>query len=396
MKPHVGGAMRAGATAACLLLAACSEDDRFPVGVDQIPPPVDTIQEIVLEPVFAESFESGTLERGFGTLLLGAHALPDPAGYESRILVRFGLATTTATVDSARVRLVTPALDPDTIAFRVHRITASWDEEEVSWEERAFGSPWATPGGDFDPTPLAEGRLSGDSTTFELPDSLVQRWVDGSGPNDGLIVLLDTPASAARIIAATPLGLPTLEGPRLYVGVTSADTSQVDRPAATQDAYILDYAGEIVPGLGVGLEPRLRSILKFDISVLPEDASINLAELRVRPAQIVTPVDSLLIELARVASPFLGDETVFAGDSIDVEVVRAGGDLVFAHPRLASLVRAWQIDSTLNLGLGLTIQSTSGNVGFTVLAGPDAPAEERPRLRLIYTPALTPDLGRRR
>ncbi|MFN2432143.1 MAG: hypothetical protein ABR599_04885, partial [Gemmatimonadota bacterium] len=49
---------------AWLLVAGCSEDERNPVGAGQLPPPADTIQEVVLEPGLAESFLTGSSDRG--------------------------------------------------------------------------------------------------------------------------------------------------------------------------------------------------------------------------------------------------------------------------------------------------------------------------------------------
>lgn len=384
-----------------VLLPACSEDDRNPVGAVQLPPLSDSIQELTLEPILIATFPTGSDERGLGDVLIAAHLLPDSAGFESRILLRFGftLADTISSpvvIDSARVRLLV-GVSPESVAFRVHRVTESWNEAEVSWDERAFGLPWSLPGGAFDPTPLGGGTLAGDSATFALPESLTQRWLDEPESNQGIILLIDTPGAFARARAGSTAGVTTEDAPRLLLFVTVSDSSSVSDVTATADAYITTYGGQVAAGLAVGNEPFFRSLLKFDVSAIPARASINLAELRLAPRQVVSPVDTLLIELRRAVSAFLGGATVFSSttDPLDREPVRADSIVTFSGPTLAGLVRVWQLDPTLNLGLGLQVVPQSGNLGFAVYDSSASAPADLPRLRIIFTPPLEPDLGRR-
>jgi hypothetical protein len=404
LRAAAGAAVAAAVVGVAGALAACSEDDLNPVGTGALPPLGDPIREVVLEPVVSESFLTGTADRAFGGLLIAAHELPDAAGFESRVLLRFALAladtgTGAVTVDSARVRFTFPGLEPDSVLFRLHRVTAEWTEEEVSWEERSFGVPWGAPGGDFDPQPVVQGTLAGDSAAFAIPDSLAQSWIDAPDANEGLILLLDTPRSWARVTASSTTTLPNELGPRLDLFVTRADTASAPQVLATADAQITAYHGDVLPGLVIGNEPFFRSALRFDLSGIPADASINLAELTLTPRQVVTPVDTLTLEARRVASPLQGPATVFSAgenvfDFVGLEEVQPDSAVVLSASNLATLVRVWQSDSTLNLGLGLQAQRRFGNLGFAVFAGPDAAPADRPRLRIIFTPALQPDLGR--
>lgn len=390
---------RVGLVALVVVLAGCSEDDTSVVGVGQLPAVSDTIQELILEPVLAESFASGTADRGFGTLLVAAHDLPDPAGFESRILIRFGLTVADTAqgpvrVDSTLVRLVISDQRPDSIAFRLHRVNETWTELEAAWDERLFDVPWSQPGGAVDPTPLIEGVLAGDSVSFPLPDSLVQGWLDEPATNDGVILLLETPGSFVRIPAASTTTLLNEGGPRLRLFLTVSDSASVSNVAATADAHIAVFEGAIPPGLAAGNEPFLRSLLLFDLSAVPPEASINLAELRLTPRQVVAPLDSLRIELRRVTSSPLGGATVFSTGVLASNLAQSDSALTFSSATFAALVRAWQREPDLNQGVGLVAERSSANLGFAVYAGPEAAAAERPRLRVIFTPPLVPDVGR--
>lgn len=383
-----------------LVLSACSEDDRNPVGAGDVPPAGDSIQEVVLSAVQTETFLTGTDDRGFGTLLVAAHDEPDSSGFESRVLLRFALTIPDTTrgpvsVDSATVRLITSDVLPDPVAFRVHRVLEAWREGEVTWDEREFDVAWGEPGGTFDAAPLGERTLTRDSSTFALPDTLVQRWLDSPGENNGVILLLDAVDSHARVTAASTTTLPTEQGPRLRIFLTVGDSSSVSDVLATADAYIATFEGPVAPGLAVGNEPFFRSVLKFDVAQVPVDANINLAELRLAPRQVVTPVDSLELELRRVVSPLLGGSTVFSTSVLDSASVRAGSVLTFSGPALANIVRAWQRDPALNLGVGIQAGRRFGNLGFAVYAESADAAAEAPSLRIIFTPALRPDFGRR-
>jgi hypothetical protein len=386
-------------TAAVVLLAACSEDDENPVGAGELPQLSDSIQEVSLAPVQVETFETPTLDRVFGDTLIVAHDLPDPSGFESRLLVRFALAISDTTqgpvtVDSAQVRLVVTDLAPDSLRFVLNRVTESWSEGEVSWAERMFGVPWSQPGATFDPSPLLEGGLVADSTFFFLPDTLVQSWLNDPDGNNGFVLRLETAGGRARLRAASTQGLVNENGPRLRLFFTAGDSSRVSDVIATNDAYVADFRGAVLPGIAVGSEPFFRSVLKFDLSGIPPNASINLAELRLAPRQLIAPVDSLRLEVRRVVSPLLGAGTVFSTSLLAADTVRADSAVVISTSGLAAVVRVWQADSTLNLGLGLQVTRPRPNLGFAVFGDTTAPADDRARLRIIFTPPLQSDLDR--
>lgn len=82
----------------------------------------------------------------------------------------------------------------------LHRVTAAWTEgtglstctdDGATWYERQGSTPWSTLGGDFDATVVASVSNPADESPswddFEI-GSLVQRWVEGSAPNHGVVL----------------------------------------------------------------------------------------------------------------------------------------------------------------------------------------------------------------
>jgi len=113
-----------------------------------------------------------------------------------RALVQFDLSAipANATINSATLKMQATQIG-GALNIDVYQLQESWSEgvkdgatDAANWTERATGTPWATAGGTFDPTPVASintntvGQHSWDITT------LVQGWVNGSKVNNGLMI----------------------------------------------------------------------------------------------------------------------------------------------------------------------------------------------------------------
>ena len=74
-------------------------------------------------------------------------------GPTNRSVVRFNLSTIPsdayAKTGTLSLFVVTA---PGSRFYNAHQITASWLEGEVTWNSRLTGTPWTTPGGDFNAT----------------------------------------------------------------------------------------------------------------------------------------------------------------------------------------------------------------------------------------------------
>ena len=74
--------------------------------------------------------------------------------------------------------------------IHLHRITNSWVESQVSWNERNAGVPWNTPGGDYiTATTVATFTPNIDKQHRQINiTSVTQGWVNGTFTNYGLLL----------------------------------------------------------------------------------------------------------------------------------------------------------------------------------------------------------------
>jgi hypothetical protein len=78
-------------------------------------------------------------------------------------------------------------------SMEVYRVLAPWDEQTMTWLQRAANIPWGTPGGDF----LGEGGqayaastnapTTGQQVIWDVTQ-LVDEWVEQTTPNYGLLL----------------------------------------------------------------------------------------------------------------------------------------------------------------------------------------------------------------
>ncbi len=215
--------------AALVMLALLAAEPSHAASVILVPQADNTLYEDPL----------GTISNGAGVHIFAGVI---QAGQRRRALIRFDTSSIPAgsIISDAHLELTLTRSISGDAPVTIHRLLGAFGEgasnagepggrgtealaPDATWTLRFFGSPasaWSTPGGDFEPSPLAStvvGDLQGPYTwTSPALIARVQSWVDAEG-NDGLIVLSDESgfASAKRFgsrESATP--------PRLTVTFT--------------------------------------------------------------------------------------------------------------------------------------------------------------------------------
>jgi FtsP/CotA-like multicopper oxidase with cupredoxin domain len=155
--------------------------------------------------------ESGALSNGAGAWLVAGKNNQGSTGEIRRSLVQFDLSgiPTTATVANVVLTMTNDRGKGGSYAVSVHRLTASWGEgtsnsnadpgkgaaattNDATWQHRFYsGTPWGSPGGDFDATASAS-TIVGNSATYNWTSTQmivdVQQWVSNPAVNFGWII----------------------------------------------------------------------------------------------------------------------------------------------------------------------------------------------------------------
>jgi YD repeat-containing protein len=125
---------------------------------------------------------------------------------EYRSLVRFDVASAVpagSAVLDADVMLhekVDYGVD-QSASVGAYRLLTPWEgwDYRTSWQSPNGGaSPWTSPGGDYDPTPLDTNESGVGGGSFNVTGQ-VQRWLDGADPNYGLILVEIDSGSASSV-----------------------------------------------------------------------------------------------------------------------------------------------------------------------------------------------------
>ncbi len=80
--------------------------------------------------------------------------------------------------------------NPTNLNMDIHAVLAPWLETQVTWNSAATGTPWAAPGGDFDPFVYSTSTADAPSfakISWDVTD-LVREWYSGSLDNFGLLL----------------------------------------------------------------------------------------------------------------------------------------------------------------------------------------------------------------
>jgi len=414
MKPFHARHLAALALGSALAAAACAEDGASPVGVGLLPGGIlaggvqsltltdfDRLLDYVIFPS----------DRADSDRLITAHEWPDEPGFESRALFQFSFEAfdslpVEVQVVGAQLRLAYSPTPEASVTFTLHRVTSEWSEEAATWERRLLGMSWSEQGGDFDPEPLAEltiGPDQSDSVRVDFPLDLIAAWRSGALENNGVILIQQTPGAsvdfASRGLAGTNRNGPLLDVELEFPGPAGAATI-----LAIEDIFIVEDESSFASDSGLvvsGAEPVRRVFLDPAVETIPEGVTIAAARLVLTVDEARVPGDTLTIVARPALSEFVGEKTVLGlitpAAVLGVAVVPPGampGDtLSFESPSLTRLVREWIKNPESRLGLALTLIDERSAFGGVRFFGPEAPADVRPRIRLLYIPPSDPGLG---
>lgn len=151
---------------------------------------------IHLAPVADTCFRSSAPNDAFGSgtpLLLGL--AKEPFTITNRALLKFDLSEIppNATILRATLSIVIALSNTDPAWYDLNRMLVNWDEYESTWNMRASGVPWETPGGGRGSEFVAEASVTAvlDETIFSSAGMAadVQMWLRNPGTNFGWMMI---------------------------------------------------------------------------------------------------------------------------------------------------------------------------------------------------------------
>ncbi len=360
-------------TWALILIIGCEKRSDSPVGYGELERDISEPASLRIDSPLMDTTYSTLIPTGSSTsLLVGTFQ-----GYETRALLRFEVSDTQVInhATEAKLRLYRQkSLGTEPMDIDLCAVSDAWDERWATWTEADSAIAWTVAGGAVSDT-IASAEIGGvDSITFTIPNSWLSSAIDSS--NNGLILI-----SADNNVADFS-SRESLTPPVLFVHYFEGNSAKVDTSSPEADAFIIrsDYA---VPEgrLMIGDGHVFRSLLNFDLSPVPETATLNCAilSLFVDPSQ--SSFQEMELAAHRVTGAWDGDQTPFDGAvGSAVEVVTSD---TLIQLDIASILQ--ECITGENFGLLLRSTSEVSDISRITLFSSEDDSTKSPNLIIYYT-----------
>lgn len=424
------GTWRCAGLLALALVAGCEDDlptatgeDRFPGGAR--PTTVDIVLPTAAFLLSDTVFDGYTSQREAPYLLvaedfdgvLDAHALARPTGFPDSVTFTIGgVSRTEALFSYAAGRVTAIVNNPVSTSagparLQLWTLAQRWDSATVTWDTAGVFAGgverWVTPGGTVGrllaETTWTPGDTAAVDTVTWSVDSLAVAEIARAGAH-GLLVRSATPGSRLQ------LGRLSLE---TAVRPTSRPDTAIARTIATGPQTFIFTPAPPARGSSyrVGGGQGARTVLALDLDqrvpgcatgeqcapVPLRDVTLNRAVLLLRPEAIPAgfrPLGPTELRVRRLLEPELG-RLAPLGEAFSTDTISAA---VFANPGSAEV----EVDLTLAIFQVLAADTVPGrpaSVANLALLGEAVARQfgflsfaDRPRLRLVYTLPLRPEL----
>lgn len=374
-----------GVLIAAGFLGGCVDDT--PLQLDNM---LVDLEEITISPPVLEVTAAKEANTGSGASLYVGQA----DGKLVSSLIKFTtFPDSVLSLESAELVMISVRTLGDTVGeFRasVHRVTAAWEELEVTMSSFA---------GAFDASEMGGATIAAadtDTVRIALDPAMVLPWLRNPDDNHGIYIRTD----AAPILKQFNSLNAASDPPRLEIAYRDSSDSDSLRTAesfATADAFIFETLQAPEEGpvyVSNGLEAR--TLLKFDLSAIPDDVTINHAELKLTLDLEHSYLDSLSgfpFDLYQVTEETTDPHTA-AFDSLRSLNPRAAVALdttqtltiVFSETNRISQIQRWAFGLDQNYGFVLIARRPYQDlfrVAFFTAAMDSAKA---PELVIRYTP----------
>jgi hypothetical protein len=339
------------------------------------------------------------------------------ASSSQRGFFHFDLSTIPAgsVIDSVKLQTyVTHKESDDTAGYlvSVNRVTNEWNEAYLTWNQRVSGVNWSTAGGDYESTAVCSTLGLGNSTGLKTIAEgvkfaqLVQRWLDGTTPNYGVIVMHSGTSGGQRSLANRESYADSYKT-RLVVTYTPPTVYTVTLyPVADAANYYWTGYQDMTFGntnsVNLNTSGTRRGFWLFDINSIPAGSTITEAEMKVYVSWVQTTA-TYNVSAYRVTNQWDESNLTWNSRKSGVSWVSAGGDYAgtavssncdlgsttglktaATGSGLAALVQDWLDGTYPNYGI-MIMKPSAGGDQRAIKNRELATSEQRTYLTVKYT-----------
>ncbi|KAA3662792.1 MAG: hypothetical protein DWQ10_01595 [Calditrichaeota bacterium] len=362
-----------------VFMYSCTEQTPLPLSTDENAGEIKTVNFLA-----NEDFTSGPVMGNSGLsryLYLG-----NVDGKQCAILMRFDNIPDSSEIISARLELISnDSIIVNTMPFDavIYKSPQQFESLEVTSEVFPWNS-WSEE--------MARATVSiadTDTVVFDLDKNWVQTWQDSTN-NQGLVIATDAMDLARRFGSTSDAAVsPVLNLVYKMEAETENDTVLL---VPTADTFIYQDGPELPDGpLYISTIDEYRTILRFDLSNIPDNATINEAELflSIDSSNSFLTSEGMIINAYRLDDdgndPFtVAIDSSFSLDS-DIGILPGDTTSVFD---LSFIVQQWTRQDTSsydNYGLILFPRVKYNIFARVAFLNPDAEATKVPKLKIHYT-----------
>jgi hypothetical protein len=290
----------------------------------------------------------------------------------------------------------------------VYAVTSEWEDDQTTWLKRTEDEDWDDPGADYT-GPFGSFVLDeppsgyGETRSFDVTD-LVAWWLDNSDDAYGLLLKAQDEGSA-RVVKEFYSDDIDNSANRPHLVVVWESSSGAKREAdleAWQDVVIADdlsqpdslsygSAAELPLACAFGTGGRL--VFNFDLSELPPEATINLAELELY-AEFPGRDGAVAVAVHPLEDDFSEGDAQGRLRRLELSDTQVTGQLDPAPPGYARIdvtpvIQDWITGQEEQHGLVVKLDAERGYEDPIGLRTREAADGRRPRLVVKYT--LPPD-----
>jgi hypothetical protein len=379
---------------AAWMLSSCTSDKPLPSGFENLQRTYKgELKVLELTPTASGGYWEEPAAGGQASLLLGKHG--DAQSFALIQLTNY-TSLDTANVQSAKVYLRQSGRYGTGAGFTVtaHQVLSTWTEDTVVWSTIKDQYDKSTAITSFTVANADTGWLS-----FDLPAATVNNWMTNTSSNYGLLLDFSDASFMAEFVssdASSYMG---------YASVVYKTKAGVVDTIATYISYDASLLQNLTATPAKTLErdkDRLqinnatgyRSLLRFDVSAIPRNATIHQALLSLYVDKTASDTDSsgVAIYADAVVNDSTWNPTTIALDTLatypqayaydDVEKVEFSTSTAIAA--MSAVVQNWALSSPPNYGMVLYGSAGLDGQWVSLYSGKDQPAF-KPVLKITYS-----------